>query len=74
MYEASIKDYDALNTTDLEYAITLKIPHPREDYIPRKGHAFEVEELLYKDVIFDIENIAPAGDGMLKIVGASYVG
>lgn len=73
MYQSSIKDYEALNSTNIEYAITLKIPHPGIDYVPKKGDTFKVDELMYKHLSFDIETIAPDGPRELKIVGVSHV-
>lgn len=72
MYQASIKDYEIVNTTNAEYVITILIPHPREDYIPQYSHFFEIDELMYKDVTFNLQSIAPKDEKLLKIVGVAY--
>lgn len=71
-YEASIKDYDIVNTTNARYVVTILIPHPREDYTPKNEHFFELEDIMYSNVTFDIENISPRDDGLLKLVGVAY--
>lgn len=71
MYQASIKDYEIVNTSNAEYVITILIPYPREDYIPQYDHFFEVDELMYRDVTFNLQSIAPKDD-FLKIVGVAY--
>lgn len=71
MYQASIKDYEIVNTTNAEYVITILIPAPRESYLPKYDHHFEVDELMYKDVVFNLQSIAPKDD-LLKIVGVAY--
>lgn len=71
MYEASVKDYEIVNTTNAEYVITILMPNPQEDYIPQYSHFFEVDELMYKNVVFNLQSIA-LKDDLLKIVGVAY--
>ena|SRR5690625_3004303 len=71
MYQASIKDYEIVNTTNAEYVITILIPNPRESYLPQYNHHFEIDDILYQDVVFDLQSIAPKDD-LLKIVGVAY--
>lgn len=72
MYGSSIKDYEALDTTNLEFAMTLIIPNPAPDYKPKLKHEFIVEDPLYDEVIFNIQSFEPNGIAELKIVGAAY--
>lgn len=71
MYQASTKDYEIVNTSNAEYVITILIPNPREDYIPKYNHHFEIDDIMYEGVVFDLQSIAPKG-GLLKIVGVAY--
>lgn len=73
-YEASIKDYEIVNTTNARYVVTILIPHPREDYIPKNDHFFKLEDIMYDDVLFNIESIVPKDSGLLKMVGVAYDG
>ena len=73
-YEASIKDYEIVNTTNARYVVTILIPHPREDYTPKNEHFFKLEDIMYDDVLFNIESIAPKDNGLLKLVGVAYDG
>lgn len=72
MYQASIKDYEIVNTTNAQFVVTILIPNPRQDYIPKYNHHFEIEDLMYQDAVFNIESIAPKNDRILKIVGVAY--
>ena len=72
MYESSQKDYDALQSTNIQYAVTLIIPDSRPDYMPTVKHHFIVDDILYDNQKFDIEIVAPTRDGEVKIVGVYH--
>lgn len=72
LYEASIKDYENVNTDNAEYVVTILIPDPYTDYKPSHKDLFTVDKHMYGDVEFSIENIAPRDERDLKIVGVAY--
>lgn len=72
LYQSSMKDYETLDTTGLEAAVTILIYNPIPDYTPDNTHYFIVDEALYRDKRFEIQTIAPNGPGEIKIVGAAY--
>lgn len=74
MYQSSQKDYDAMRSTNVQYAITLIIPDSRPDYIPTAKHKFKVEDELYQDLIFEVDTVAPTKYGEVKIVGVYHAG
>lgn len=72
MYESSTKDYEAINTTNMKYAMTLIIPNPYPDYKPGMTNYFMVEYPIYEGVEFNIQNVVPHGVQEIKIVGVAY--
>ena len=72
MYEASVKDYEAVDTTNAEYIITLLFPNPHTDYSPKYNHLFKIDNHMYQDIKFKVQKISPQNN-LIKVVGVSYV-
>lgn len=72
LYDASVKDYESVNTINAEYVVTILIPHPYTDYIPKQKDQFTVEDYMYTDVKFNVQKVAPKNEWLLKIVGVAY--
>ena len=74
LYDSSTKDFERVNTTDMEYIATINIRNPYTDYQIKHSDKFEVDHHLYEGVIFNVEHFTVNSDdrNFLKIVGVAH--
>ena len=70
IYEPSSKDIELASLDTSTINVTLIIRNTFPEFVPQENQTFTIKTGMYKDVEFNIKNIAPKDENTIKIVGS----